>query len=558
VALDVIDLTTWTKAYTGTKWTGNGVGLSDGPNPGFATWRAYATPPAGITECPAGWWLHGSHFFMVHNGGAPAIHRYSISASGALTHVDTVAFTALGLAGSKFSVAYRTGCAFYDAATGTVILVSEPDSGTGNTPIARCWDCAGWPFTNTSQEWSSSLAQSYGSFVSGQLARAAACWRGSGRFFMASHYAGQVFTLDDSTGAVLGSWEFRKVYDGSNNQFRLLGADSSGNPYGGSYHVNGGNRDLWKWNVSDLDNWVTDTKIMENSGDTAAPWGPAYKRVLRDLYGDRYVPKPVQADELAQLGWTGSLAWWMPTRYTQYGEPLLLVYDPATNEYSERPMAGSSARRAVGNASHHFTPPAFIRVNGVMWMVSFSEFSQDIEDESPGTANQMGLVFTAIGPGVVKFSKTLAADTTPRRLQPTIPLAAKNYLFSTHWAKHGARYRVNAGTWSDWRYGEQELSHLDSVVSGKAAWPAWSSGDAVEIEWKLSAGWPQALDSTCYQNPGEVGDPDQLPTNTADVGPPREVVPVLFADASEVVHTIIGIEATATVGDGIHATVEVG
>lgn len=198
-------------------------------------------------------------------------------------------------------------------------------------------------------------------------------------------------------------------------------------------------------------------------------------------------------------------------------------------------------------------------INGIPWFVSWNEMSQDQEDEDPGgdTTFHYGICLIAVGPGVCKFSKTLTADTVPRRLQPTIPTAAKNYLFSNHWAKHGARYRVNAGAWSDWRYGEQELTNLDSIVNGKAAWVAWTTGQAIDIEWKLSAGWPQALDSTCFQNPGEVGDPGQLPTNTADVGPPREVVPILFVDGSAVVHTIIGIEASVQVEDEIQVSVEV-
>jgi len=535
VALDVIDLTTWTKAYTGAKWTGNGIGLSD-PTPGLATWKQYIAPPAGFTQSPVGAWVHGGYAYFVYGGTdglGKGIYRFSITVDGNLTYDSFVSQAALGLVAGNWG---RTPC-FYDSADGSVILITYPLAGTGNTPIVGKWLCSNWPFTNVNHEWQSGLTQSYGSYVAGQVTNDSWGYLGGTYLFISSSYSGQVHTIDPSNGSVVGTWCFYGVYI-STYPFHLFGENAAGQPIGGSRHASGGAQNVYAWNISDLNNWATTGGILlkDSLSNYVHGWAPFFKRAKHRLYGLSFVLIPMNKHEITALGLTGCMCWINARSRTGAGEPHLVHYDPDTDVYRECLTANGSTRRSIGNRGglNVVYLGQFLLINGIPWFVSWNQVHQDQEDEDPGgaTSTHYGICLIPVGPGVCKFSKTLAADTTPRRLQPTIPLAAKNYLFSTHWAKHGARCIVN-GTPSDWRYGEQELTNLDSVVNGKAAWPAWSSGDAVEIEWKLSAGWPQALDSTCFQNPGEVGDPAQLPTNTADVGPPREVRPILFAEPIE-------------------------
>lgn len=527
----------WTPAYgAGTEDSGKGVGLLV-PNPGFADWQAYAAIPNGIQQTPVGWWTHGTDFFLCYNGTdgtGRGIYRYTIGNDGSLTYQDYVGFAALGFAGSQFANATWGKCADYDSVTGTVNIVSEPTSGTGNTPIVQQWDCDNWPFTNSNQEWSSGLAQSYGSFVSGQLARAAISMRCSGKFYMVSQNAGQVITLDDTDGSVLGVWEFYGVYS-TTFPFQLLGIDSSGNPYGGSYHASGGDKDIYKWDASNLSAWATDTKIMEDSGSSGYPHSPAYLRSVCQLYAGRYRAYPLSKTELACLGMADMLVWWVRVRQTGYGEWILHYYDPATGEFAEVPVAETSVRRSVGNSSFEISP-TFILVNTVPWCVSFSEFSMDIEDANPGGfyPSQIGLSFCPVGPGTVTYTKTTTATATPKRMLISVEKTAVNYLNAESYQKHQfAMENVTAGGGiSDYRCGEQELSHLDEVINGKAAWPAITNGDEVKIYHKISSGWPNAFDQTVSVNPGEVGDPTSPASGTADFAPPREIRPIFLVDES--------------------------
>lgn len=562
MALDITDLyASWSMAHTGTKDTGNGVGLSK-PTPGLATWKQNAAPPTGFTQSPVGAWAHGGAVYFVYNGTdglGKGIYRFTTTVDGALTYDTFASQAALGLVAGDWG---NPPC-FYDSSDGSVILITYPKSGANNTPIAGKWPMSAWPFTNANHTWQSALSQSYGSYVAGKITNEARGYLGGTYLFLSSSSSGQVHTIDPSDGSVDGTWCFAAVYT-SVQEFLILGENAAGNPIGGSDHPNGGNDNVYAWNISDLNNWATTGGILLKDTLNSYTIGdvPHFKRAKHTLQSNYFFCIPVSKHEITSLGLTGCMCWISVRQGARVSEPHLVHYDPDTDTYRECLTANGSTRRSIGNRSG---PPSqdlgmFLTINGIPWFVSWNNITQDQEEEDPGgnVISHRGICLIAVGPGVCKFSKTVTADMVPRRLQPTIPTAAKNYLFSTHWAKHGARCIVNGGAPSAWRYGEQELSNLDSVVNGKAAWVAWSSGDLVEIEWKLSAGWPQALDATCYQNPGEVGDPAQLPTNTADVGPPREVVPVLFADAADVIHTLIGVKAEVTLDPyPLHVSVEV-
>lgn len=530
-ALSFIDLTTWTKAYTGAKWTGNGIGLSK-PTPGLSTWKQNAAPPNGWTQSPVGAWAHGGYVYFVYNGtdgSGKGIYQFSVDADGNLTYSDFVSQAALGLVTGDWG---RPPC-FYDSADGSVILITYPKAGADNSPIAGKWLCgSAWPFTNANHEWQSGLAQSYGSYVAGKVTNEPRGYLGGTYLFIVSSNSGQVQTIDPSDGSVDGTWVYDPAYR-ITNQFKLTGENSSGQPIGGSYHVNGGNQSVYSWDISNLSAWATDTQLLVSSGVGIAITTPEYIRAKHLLHGARTTWAPVSKKEITALGLTGCMYWLNVRTYSQLSEPHLIHYEPDTDTYRECLTANGSTRRSIGNRS---AVPGqdlgmFITINGIPWFISWNETHEDQEDEDPGgaTSTHYGICLIAVGPGVVKFSKTVTADGTPKRIQPTIAAAAKNYLCSESYQKHEVRFKnvTKGGGFTPWRSGEQEMSALDQVVNGKAAWGSWDEGDALEIEWRLYAGWPQAVDGTVYQNPGEVGDPGQLPTSTADVGPPREVVPIL-------------------------------
>ena len=537
MALEIIDLfQDWTVSYpSGTENSGNGAALPP-PSSGFSTWKQDSAPPNGFTQCPRGIWAHGNYVYVVYNGTdglGNGIYRFSVDSHGNFTYDSFVAQSALGLVMGNWG---WPPC-FYDSSDGSVILITNPTSGTGNTPIAGKWLCSSWPFSNTNKEWFSSLAQSSGSYVSGQVTDEPRGYLGGAYLFVVSSTSGQIHTLDPSSGSVLGTWCYNPVYS-AGNQFKFFGENAAGNPIGGSYYSSGGAGNVYAWDISDLDNWVTTGDILLKDTVWSYTQGltPHYKRAKNRLYSTYWTPLPVSKHEITTLGLTGCMIWMNVRQYTRQSEPHLIHYDPDTDEYRECLTANGATRRAIGNFSYPGHPGFFFLLNGIPWFLSWSEISQDQEHEDPGGAllGHYGICLTPIGPGVVKYTKTAPADRTPKRIQPTVAPGAKNYLCSESYQKCGVRFQnvTKATGWTNWRFGEQELSALDQVINGKDAWGAWDQDDELEIEHRIYAGWPQPVDQTVYQNPGGGGDPDQLPTNTADVGPPREVRLMLFCDTA--------------------------
>jgi hypothetical protein len=140
----------------------------------------------------------------------------------------------------------------------------------------------------------------------------------------------------------------------------------------------------------------------------------------------------------------------------------------------------------------------------------------------------------------------------------TVEKTATNYLQSEDYQKHQFAFEnVTTGTGVlAYRCGEQELSHVDEVINGKALWPAYSAGDSLKIYHKLESGWPYARDCTISGYPGGGGDPTSPQIGTADFGPPREVRAIFAVDES--LPDAGKTQNPAPVGIGVYDTAPVG
>lgn len=524
-------------SHSGTVDTGKGVGLGGTdakPNPGFSAWSAYNTWPTGIQESPVDYVLDNGYLYIFYNGtdgSGRSVARFTMAADGSfILDGSAITIATLGMAG----IWMDEGCAHYDSATGSIIICTYATSGTGNTPVVKKYSFSNWPWTNANHDWSSPLQQSYGSFVSGQLTgRGPQYWdKANNRFYITSRNSGQVITLDTTDGSVYNVWEFYGAYS-ANYPFQFLGITSTGKPIGGSYHASGGNQNAYSWNVGTP--WTTDTLLLPNS-NVPDWWLPNYERMARRGYSTRFYVIPLSVSDRDILGLSASqCAFWIPNRQFQYGEPLLVLYDPTESsglKWQERPIAHSSTRRSLGNWNHWPFGYRFITHGGIPWFVTWSAMSADIEDSNPGGpgTEQLGLVLSPIGPGTVTYTLTASGAHAPLGMAITLEKTATNYLMSESRQKHRFRQKIGAGAWSDWRCGEQEIGNLDSVVNGKAAWTTWAKDDVIYIEHQLCAGWPYTWDQLVKTNPDFVS---QV-VNTADVAPPREVRPVLWTDYQEV------------------------
>jgi hypothetical protein len=428
----------------------------------------------------------------------------------------------------------------YDSSDGSVILITYPKAGANNTPVVGKWDCdTSWPFSNVNAEWLSALSQSYGSYVAGKLTNEPWPYLGANYLFLSNNYSGQVITIDPSDGSVAGTWAYSGAYSAAQS-FKLMGENAAGQPVGGSGHASAGSYSAHKWDISNLNSWASAGAAL-GSGQYRAD-APAYKRAEK-IYSNYCWVQPLCDSDKTLLGLSGCVYWLNAREFSDPSEMFLIHLDPDADTYREAPFAQDAGRRSMGNFSDKILTPSirkFISVGGIPWFIGWCIGTADIEDDNPGgrTDRQIGLIISAVGPGTVKYTMTAGVGGvpsigTPKRMAITIPTAAKNYLNSEQYQKHQFRFQVASGGWSDWRCGVQELSALDQVVGGHAAWSAWSSGQLLEVEHRLGAGWPYAWDTSVVRNPGETGDPSVETVGTADAAPPREVVAQLWYGPAE-------------------------
>lgn len=534
-------------SHTGTEDSGNGVGLPV-PTAGLANWYQYGNPPSGWTSPPVDGWADNGYLYLVYNGTnglGRGIYRFAQNQnSGALTYDTFVAIAATGLVGTNFD----RGCAQYDSSDGSVILCSSPTAGAGNTPVVGKWLCSSWPFSNVNAEWLSPLVQNYNTYTVDRPVGDLRPFLGANYLFIASSAGNNVITIDPSDGSVAGAWQYNPAQTYLYS-FKILGENAAGQPVGGTFHANGGNQAVHKWNIANLNNWVSAGSLLPSLAITLNM--PVYKRAAERLYAHYVWTQPMGDSEKTLLGLSGCVYWQNVREFARFSEMFLIHYDPDADTYREIPFAQDASRRSMGNYSDLRDAPSvrrFISVNSIPWFVGWTRATADQEAEDPGgnPAYHIGLILSAVGPGTVKYTVAAPASGTPKRITIEVPAAAKNYLNSEQYQKHQFRFQIAGGGWSDWRVGVQELSGLDAVVGGHAAWGAFTSGQSLEIEHRLGAGWPYAWDASVYRNPGEAGDPAVETVGTADAAPPREVVAKLWFEGPATYHTLVGVAAAVT------------
>ena len=526
-----------TPAYgLGAEDTGLGVGMK-GPSPGFPTWKASDALPNGAPVPPIDYWAHDGYFFLVTDAN-DSIFRFAIDADGNLTPDGSVTMGGMGLVGTVWN--YRK-CAWYDETDGSVILLSRIATGTGSTPQLGKWLCSKWPFTNVNAEWLSPLQFNYGSFVSGQFTNFGIGMFNATtqKFYLSSLNSGQIARVDTTDGSVDGFWEPHSAYSHV-YPMGLHGFDASNRPVVGGYLVAESSGHTYSWDDSDPASWTKVTQLLKSS-DVPSSGQPDWNRVQGAHYFNVNRMYPLTPTERAMLSLNDRCAWWVAQRTGDCGEYMLVTFVPIVDgEYQNRTVAHAAERRAVPNTLMQVKSFAFARIDGYAWFVGYNSFTLDQENEDPG-GNQTyhkGLCLTPIGPVDIGWSGSAPLTGTPKQITIDIDPAAVNYLHSDSYGKHQFRIRVTPiatgipGPWSNWRSGKQPLNNLDVVVDGKDIWPSWVLGDTVEIEHQMCAGWPYQWDSVSG-NPGEIGDPSTPSIGTADVAPPRECLPVLHYEPTE-------------------------
>jgi hypothetical protein len=460
------------------------------------------------------------------------IYRFSIDADANLTTDTNQTMAAMGLTGANQW--FQFNAANYDPSDASVILCAYYGSAaSGRTPTIGKWLCSNWPFTAGNAVWLSAMQQRWGGFTSGQFTNHGTAYLNTttDKLYLCSVNAGQIVTLDATDGSVLGSFEPDPVYRAT-NPFLIAGCNASNLPVASGYLASEGSGDLAVWDDSNPSAWTKSTVVLPSSKSTTVGI-PFHGRNQASGYMNRNRMVPMGDYERGLLG-LPDMAWRSCNREQAWGETYLHTYDFTTSTHSHRPVAHAGDRRGIGNARGHLFASRVIEISGVPWWVSEAQHSYDIEDENPGIDYDTcrGLVFTPLGPGTVTYTVTATADSAPKRLEIGVDYTASDYLFSDSPAKHKFRFKVNAGSFSDWRSGTRQLQALDSTVDGLAAWPSYSNGDTLTIEHSMCSGWPVSFAPTKC-NPGGVGDPTPIDIHSADVGPPREVRAALIVDASE-------------------------
>jgi hypothetical protein len=517
----------------GAKDTGKGAGM-EGPGPGFPTWKASSALPNGLVKVPDDFWAHGGYFFLADGS---TLYRFAIDAAGNLTPDGSVTTAGMGLVGPVWNACQ---CAWYDA-DGSVILLTRPTSGTSQTPVLGKWLCSNWPFTAANAEWLSPLKAHWGTFKNGEIVGHAIGLLNTttDKLYLSSLNCGQVARVDTTDGSVDGFWEPWPYYT-PYYPVNLHGFDSADRPFAGGYQAAQGDKHSHSWDDSNPASWSTVAQLLTASYVNGAGQ-PLWNRAMGNNHGTRNRTFPLTPHELSILGLDDRAAWWVSQRYAIYGEYMLVTFVPVVNgEYQNRTIAHAAERRATPNAIMSFLARRFMNIDSYPWLVGYNLSTLDQEAEDPGgnVTYHRGLCLTPIGPVGVTWSGAAPAAGVPKQMTIEIDPAAVDYLHSASYGKHRFRMRVTPiatgipGPWSDWRSGKRQLDNVGVVVDGKDVWPSFVIGDTVRIDQQMCAGWPYQWDAVSG-NPGEVGDPSTPPIGTADVAPPREVLPILHYEPAE-------------------------
>jgi len=505
--------------------TAKGVGLPQ-PWPLFDGWVAHLLfPPDGLN-------IAYTRFCWVHEGKVYVFYYDTTSVGRVLGQYSVVGDPPTHCTvddsvniGDMFAGAYYGNRGIYDPVEEAVYLTMYyPAALTG---IVGKWKMSNWPFTAGNAEWIA-VDSSYGAYEAGKIAYLVNTMTfGDGKLFLSSYYSGSVLTVDAATGNVLGEWaydpNYRYVY-----RFNLIGFDAANKrPVGGGYLTAAGGGALKTWDVSDPNSWVAVDTVLQNLHVGNKGAFELFGSTDASLYGGapNYYTFEFNPNELSLLDYlpTGTLLWQeaMSSYATAGG-----IYEANLNGIVYHRHAAPSAGRLAGLSGNSGTiiNPRIVNISGAAYLFQLGAGSPKILDANP--ANEPWCpYFQHADEGIYTNRFTATQSETPKKLLIDLHASARNREFSAHPGKHAFRMNINGGAWTDWRAG-YELLRLDEVVNGKAAWPAYTTGQVIRIQHKMTAGLFRHLLPPVYTE--ESGEPGEELASLFDAGAPKEVQPVLI------------------------------
>lgn len=521
---------------------GQGVGFKHLSTPFFSTYAQNSNMPNGIGPATTayanfpGCWYDGSYlyFFYRDAGGlGRGVYRFSVNTTPekpTMTYDSFVGINSM-LTGANIQTPWTA--ATYR--TGKVVLHGYMSSGTGNTPVVGQWSDSSWPFSAVNADWLSPVAQSYLSYVAGQITNYAMVHVGASNAYLSSANSGQVHILSLADGSIVGNWVYYAAYSGTFSRFFQILGEVGGKPCGGNTFATGSLGNLTKWDISSPSAWTEDTILLTNSQYNAYQnSGHQFNRATRSMSGVYKQWEPLSRYEMDLLGFSSDMiAWWSGAIWTPgMSPPSLLTLDTSTDEYLERKYFPCSYNDC-GQSFEYDKIKEFVQIDGIPWFLCQSYFDQRMEGENPGgsTVNNIGLRGFPIGPIQVEYTVPSSAG-LPRYLTVRQDGSATDFGFACHDSKHRFAVQKNGGAWSAWRSGKRQLTNLDITVDGIPAWPSFVGTDTIKIRHQICTGWPYNW-GNARGNAGESGAPTSPLLISGDIGIPRNIRAIFDYDAEE-------------------------
>jgi len=520
--------------------TAKGVGLPQ-PWPMFANWNTVtgADPSAngmGSTGRVFYSWIHDGYLYIwyYHDTASSTIggvYRRTIVGDPP-THTTHDAFVSLSDLFNLGGASNRVGEAFYDPVEEAVYLTRWQT--TPQTGIVGKWLMSKWPFTYANREWIA-VDTSYGSpSVAGKITNSVLHILVAGsKVFLSSSNSGRVFTLNASDGSLLGEWAYDTGY-AATHRFRLLGWDAANSrPVGGCGHASAGAGDIKTWNVATPTAWVAVDTVLEGKA-TTTKHEELHGSTLLDLYGGGpyylSVTDPLTPSEVAALSYlpSGTILYIGSTSYYAPGTGFFEANLDGATYHRHTPASCARMAGLSGSRSYDYRP-RICTVGGAAYLMLRGHGSPKMLDVN-GNTYPFCPYFQHVDEGTYTNRFTASQNETPKKLLIDLHASARNREFSRNEGKHAFRMNVDGGAWTDWRAGYQ-LLRLDEVVDGLAAWPAYTTGQVIRIQHKMTAGLFRHLLPPVYTE--ESGEPGEELASLFDAGAPKEVQPVLSVSPIE-------------------------
>lgn len=533
---------------------------------------AASVPPTGMgndAECPIHFGFeHGGYMYFLNNsaqGTSRGIYRYLLNANDpiGMTYDDWQARSNFTAGGQFWNVDGH----IYSPADASVMVQTINTSGSLPYMLSR-HDLSNWKFTTGNAIWAICPGH-YTALVAQGVTRVAQPLldRARNRLYVSSWGSCKVIAFNWTTGAFVGEWIIPGGADiaGTLQPFRMMGLDTAtGYVLGGSFHANGGNGGIYWWDPSTPTAWSTVGPVVFQRLSTTWSRGrfqeyDAAPNHLRQYYGRYYIG--MQPEDVAAVGFDSddivAKNFWPSYYGYSYGTPGFMRFNRGTGARQDIWMSRTNTYQRSGGGMSGLNLNQVIYIDGNPWILNASNGAIDhYNEQAAGPPNSNGIMGThaGIGSNTLDISNLFTATATPKRIILSQAVGAVDAEFSASYAKWRISVDVNGGGYTTPRAGPAELHNLDSLVNGKAAWPAFLSTDTVTLKIECTSGMLHSF-APVQGNKGMLSTPN---VGTADLGPPRDVIIELQHDEAGVLVDEGKTQGPTPIGVGVLDTAPVG